>query len=260
MSGEDDDLDFLGPPPVDRPRTAREWQALARAENFGLSRLTNGPGRPPGGQKRTPELMLRVVQQLSTIPVIKDACLMNGITTHTAKLWLTKSRLGQSGDGFDLVMNPDDDPSEQITVRFHEAWDQALKDGAQTVYKAALTRALGYREPLTYQGRVIYKIDPEAERLGLTGMDAYLLDGEGRPIPESVEKQDPDVMMFLLKGLMPETFGNRTKIEMEGKISGVLVVAQKAVSGAALQEEEELARGSQPVLVEFEDDGDGDDT
>jgi hypothetical protein len=255
---EADDLDFLGPEPAPPQRTSREWQALARKEPFGMTRITSGPGRPPGGQKRTPEVMLRIVQQLSKLPVAKDAALANGVTTHAIKLWLTKSRLGQPGDGFDLVMNPDDDPSEHVIVRFHDAYDQALKDGAQEVYRAALTRALGYREPLTFQGRVIYKLDPEKVRLGMEGMDAYLLDDEGRPVPESVEKQDPDLMQFLLKGLIPETFGNRTKIEMEGKISGVLVVAQKAVSGADLNAEEKLYT-KEKLQVTFEDDGDGDD-
>lgn len=256
---EDDDLDFLGPAPPPPKRTSREWQALARKEPFGMTRITSGPGRPPGGQKRTPELMLDLVQRIAKLPVVKDAALGCGITTHAIKLWLTKSRLGQPGDGFDLVMNPDDDPEDRITVRFHEAYDQALKDGAQEVYRAALTRALGYREPLTFQGRVIYKQDPDKLRLGMEGMDAYLLDDDGRPVPESVEKQDPDLMQFLLKGLMPDTFGNKTKIEMEGKISGVLVVAQKALTGAELGDEEKLYQ-KQTMQVEFEDDGSDDNT
>lgn len=254
MSRADDDLDFLGPEPVPPKRTAREWQALARNENYSLSRVTGDTK-----YKRTQERMINIVQRIAKMPVVKDACEMNGVTTHSVKLWLVKSRLGQPGDGFDLVMNPDDDPSEHITVRFHEAYDQALKDGAQELYRAALTRAMGYREPLTFQGRVIYKQDPEKIRLGMEGMDSYLLDDEGRPVPESVEKQDPDLMQFLLKGLMPDTFGNKTKIEMEGKISGVLVVAQKAISGAALGDEEKLYQ-KETLQVEFEDDGSDDNT
>jgi hypothetical protein len=251
---EDDDLDFLDLPPK---RSAREWQRLARQEPYGMTRVTSLPGRPKGGQKRTPEVMRRIVKQLSEIPVAKDACELNGVTTTSVRVWLAKSRLGQPGDGFDLVMNPDDAPEDQVTVRFHEAWDQALKDGAQTILRATVKRAIGYREPLTYQGRVIYQLDPKKVADGKTGMDAYLLDKDGRPVPESVEKQDPDLMQFLLKGLMPEQFGTRSKVEIEGKISGVLVVAAKAPDPKVLNEEA-LAYKKEPLMVEFEESDDDD--
>jgi hypothetical protein len=266
MSRADDDLDFLDldtPPPETPKRSAREWQALARRENYGLSRITSGsptspgPGRPKGGQKRTPEIMRGICEYYSRIPVAKDACAANGITPHTLKLWLTKSRLGQPGDGFDLVANPDDDPSEQFTIRFHEMYAQAQYDGTQELFRATWQRAIGYREPLTFQGRVIYKLDPKKVKAGMEGMDAYLLDEDGRPVPESVEKQDPDLMQFLLKGLMPELFNPAKKIEVDNKVSGVLVVAQKAASGAALADEEKLYSKA-PLAVEFED-GDDDD-
>lgn len=260
---DDNDLDFLGPEPVQPERSAREWQTLARQENYGLTRITTGPtvpsvlGRPKGGQKRTPGKMIGICECIARIPVAKDACAANGITTHTLKLWLTKSRLGNPGDGFDLVLNPDDAPEDQQVIRFHEMYDESLKEGAQEMFRATWQRAIGYQEPLTYQGRVIYKLDPQKLKDGKEGMDAYLLDDDGRPVPESVEKQDPDLMQFMLKGLMPETFGNKTKIELEGKISGVLVVAQKATDGKLLLDEEKVFK-EQSVDIEFEDDDDDD--
>jgi hypothetical protein len=252
MGRADDDLDFLDLPPK---RTAREWQALARSENYSVTRI-NGDGTT-AKRKCNPDRMRRICAQLAQVPVAKDACEMNGVTTHSVKLWLTKSRLGQPGDGFDIIVNPDDDPEDQTSVRFHELYDASLKEGAQNLLRATWKRAMGYREPLTYQGRVIYKLDPLKLRLGMEGMDAYLLDEEGYPVPESVEKQDPDLMQFLLKGLMPETFGNKTKIEMEGKISGVLVVAAKAATGQAIEEEEALYRKA-PMQVTFEEDDESD--
>lgn len=250
---EDDLSDLLGETPP-KPRTSREWQALARKEPFGLSRIMgrDAPGRPKA-PKCTPDRMLAIIKQLSKIPCVKDACEMHGVTYHSVRLWLTKSRLGTPGDGFDIVMNPDDDEEEHVTMRFHDAYDEALKMGSDTILSATIKRALGYREPLSYQGRVIYKLDPDMVRLGITdGPDAYLYDANGHPIPESVERQDPDLMMFLLKGLKPETFGNKTKVEVDGKISGVLVVAQKAINGAVLNAEEADYR-KQVIDVEFEE-------
>lgn len=258
---DDDDLDFLGPPPVIQ-RTAREWQALARQEPYGMQRVDPAlvtVGRTGSKKKCTPERMLAICKRIADIPVAKDACEMNGVSTHAVKLWLVKSRLGQKGDGFDIVVNPDDDPEDHVEVRFHDLYDQSLKDGAQSILRGAVKRAMGYREPLVFQGRVQYKFDPQKLAQGYEGYDAYLLDENGVPIPESVEKQDPDLMQFLLKGMMPETFGNKTKVEFEGKISGVLVVAQKAATGAAIEEEEKLYR-KDPLMVEFEEDDDSDDT
>jgi hypothetical protein len=56
---------------------------------------------------------------------------------------------------------------------------------------------------------------------------------------------------------MPELFNPAKKIEVDNKVSGVLVVAQKAASGAALADEEKLYSKA-PLAVEFED-GDDDD-
>lgn len=255
---DDSDLDDLLGPSEPKPRTSREWQALARKERYSINRITDGPtsnktrGRPLA-PKCTQERMLAIVRQISKIPCAKDACEMNGVTTAGVRLWLTKSRLGAKGDGFDIVMNPEDDPDDQFTMRFHEAYDAALMDGADSILSVTIKRAMGYLEPLTYQGRVIYKLDPDAIRLGITeGPDAYLYDENGKPIPESVEKQDPDLMQFLLKGLKPEVFGNKTKVTLDGKVSGVLVVAQKAINGhVMLDEEAEYKKGA--IDVEFEE-------
>lgn len=254
MAGDEDDLsDILGD---DKPRTAREWQAIARKERYSVNRITHGPVAGPGrprAPKCTQANMLGIIRQITKIPCAKDACEMHGVTTSAVRLWLAKSRLGKEGDGFDILMNPDDDEEDQFKLRFHAAYDAALEDGAQSILSATIKRAMGYKEPLSYQGRVIYKIDPRAYKLGMVeGPDAWLYDEQGRPVPESIDRQDPDLMQFLLKGLMPGTFGNKTKVEIEGRISGVLVVAQKAVDGHALIDEEKEFR-KKAVDVEFDE-------
>jgi len=239
---EDDLDDLLGPTPL----TARQLQQMAKKE-------TLGPGRVKG-DKRTPERMARIIDQLAKMPVVGDACKMAGIHRETLKLWLIKSKTGIPGDGFDLPLDPND-PSVG-TIRLHEAYDAAMEDGLDLLERAAIQKALGQLEPLTYQGRVIYQLDPRLMGLGLPENECWLLDDKGRPVPESVMKQDPDLMQFILKARRKGVYGNKTEVDVTHR-GGVLVVGAKAVTGQSLNEEEAQFRIN-AVDVEFEEVGDAD--
>lgn len=230
---EDPDLeDILGPP----PSTTADIKALVQQERL-------GPGRVKG-DKFSQDRMFRVLKSLATMPVVGDACTMAGIHRHTLGQWIVKSRIGIPGDMYDLKMGDD-------TIRFHEAYDYAMEDGLDSVERAMMQRALGYLEPLTFQGRVIYKIDPRLVGLGLPDMETYLLDENGKPVPETVMKQDPDLMQFIMRCRRKGVYGNKTEVDVNHR-GGVLVVGAKAVDGKLLNVEEVEFRKN-AVEVEFEE-------
>lgn len=246
MDREDDtDLnDLLGPTPT----SARQFQALAKTERLGSGRLTN----TRRNSKLSQERMLSVLNQISKMPVAGTAALASGIHPQTVQLWLAKSKLGLPGDQFDVVLNPDEEYEEdRVTKRFHEAYDIYLQLGLDVVESAMIQRAIGYEEVLTYQGRVIYKKDPELIELGLPDYMCTLKDAKGRPVPETIWKQDPDLMMFIMKARRANIYGNKQSLDLNVK-GGVLVVGAKAITGATLNDEERSFREN-AIDVEFEE-------
>jgi len=280
MADEDDLSDLLGAEPMPEPRSAAELpneddidllellgpppsriiQAASREKALGPSRLlapTNGmgSGRVPGG-KCSPERMQGILTFMELMPIPAKACRFSNIHPATLQLWLKKSERGQPGDIFDLVVNPDDGPEERITKRFHELYDLALETGIDNVEEAAMKRAIGYEEVLTYQGHVMYKLDPVLIDLGYSGSDAWAKDSRGRPIPETVLKQDPDLIQFILKNRRAKIYGTKAQVDVNVR-GGVLVVAAKAATGQELNAEEAQYREA-PIEVTFEEEDIGD--
>lgn len=238
--------DFLGPPP------SRAVQAEARKQLLGPARVNGflpGPGRIPGG-KLTQERMRGILAFLITMPVVSKACRFSNIHRATLQLWITKSQRGQPGDVFDVVVNPDDPPEEHVTSRFHELYDLAMKDGIDEVEAVAIERAKGYEEALHYQGHIQYRLDPVLVDLGYTGSEAWAKDPNGRPIPETIRKQDTDTLLAVLKARHPAY--SPKAIDMNLKVGGVLVVAAKALTGNDLVDESKKYL-EEPIDVEFEE-------
>ena len=52
-------------------------------------------------------------------------------------------------------------------------------------------------------GGVIYKTDQALVDLGYQGSDAYLRDGNGNPVIETIRKANPKMLRFLLELLRP---------------------------------------------------------
>ena len=76
---------------------------------------------------------------------------------------------------------------------------------------------------MTHRGRVVYKIDQELVRRGLQGPDAYLRDENGKPVPETVHKEDTKAKLHVLKRRHPDTWGKHPKRNAPRE-GGVLVV------------------------------------
>lgn len=261
MSGKDIDLDdMLGPDPnaenlVDeapksRPMGAASRELLARSRSYDVRRAVP--------KKNSPERLTRLLNAVSENGVANSACLRAGISMSTLKYWLQKSSEGAPGDGFDVVLK-DADENEQgtNTLRFHEAWDMSIKVGVDILEAVGMKRAMGYRETLTYQGRVIYRQDPVLLSLGFMGVEAYLLDEFGAPVPETVEKMDPDLLMYFLTHRKPEVYGKKAVVDVNVR-GGVLVVPMRAIEPADLNVIEEQDRKKGRALVTFEE-GDDED-
>lgn len=263
MSGDDDFSDLLGPEPTpaepvevlvdEAPRKSRPMGEASRAL---LERSRSYPVNAVA-RKNTPERLKRLLSYIAEMPVTNSACLRAGVSVSTLKYWLQKSLEGRPGDGFDIELSEDDEVGDdgKRTIRFHEAWDAAMECGVEKLEEITFQRAMGYRETLTYQGKVVYKRDPEkvaiARMMGDDefGMDVYLLDEFGAPVPETVWKMDPDLAMFILKARKSKTYGTKQVVDFNVK-GGVLVVGQAVAAAADLNLlEEEYRRVGAPAVT-----------
>lgn len=181
------------------------------------------------------------------MPVVRVICERASISRDGLAYWIKKSQAGQlgCGDGFDLVI-------DGTTRRFHEWYYDAFQDGVDLVEEAGFKLGMGkYKEVLTFKGRVQYQIDPELEALGFEGSEAWLRDENGKPIPETIEKLDPDMTRFILKAHRPDTYVNTQKIDVTHK-GGVLVVGAKISSETFEKKFIEKQDQPPPIDVQFE--------
>jgi hypothetical protein len=260
MRGDDIDLDeMLGPDPL-----AEEPENLVDAAPPNIKPKTSGrallerAARYPvnrAASKCTPENLNRALAYAREMPVGGDVARRLGISYTTLKYWLQSSLEGTMGDRYDI---PSDDGEN--TTRFHVAWDDAMLVGAHAAEKAMIKRATGYEEVLIYKGRVQYKYDPKklalSRELGLPEEvpENYLVDQFGAPVPETVEKQDPDLVMFFLKAKHPDYKAKPIDVNVRG---GVLVVGMKIAAPEDLNLLEEEYRRVGTPLVTFDEDEDG---
>ena len=204
------------------------------------------------GKKSSPERLHKIISEYAKMPVIAHVCRACDISRTSIKYYLQKSEEGDVGDGFDITVDREDD-NTPITIRFHEAWAISEREGTDALKKAAYGIAIGQKEVLTYRGRVQYLVDPAAMALGLLPCDRgyYIEDEHGNPVPETIIKQDPDMIRYLLTKLDPETFGDKSQVDVRHS-GGVLVVTDaKPVRPA---EFEQLFGGKQEIQdVEFEE-------
>jgi hypothetical protein len=205
--------------------------------------ITETPRGGVVGKKSNPERLVKLLDRLVAFPNVTKACAFSGISYTSLRYYLAKSETGAPGDGFDLTYGEE-------TKRFHLHYADALDSGIQMVEDEYKQRALsGYYEILSDKGRVIYQIDPELAGLGFTGPDAYLLDEDGKPIPERIQHQDPEVMLAVLRAWRRDRWGQSEKLDVTVR-GGVMVVGARAKS-SKLNEESEKQALAEPVDVEF---------
>ena len=258
MSGDIELDELLGPepvgaqpPPPNLPAEMTPSQAqLYRSRSYPVNRAA---------KKLTPQNLLNLLNYIAEVPITSNAAARAGINVTTLKLWLQRSSEGAAGDKFDVKLPEDDEDDEP--VRFHEAWEAAMAIGVERLEYVAHQRASGYLEPLSYQGRVQYKYDPAkcavSRELGLPEFvpENYLLDELGAPVPETILKMDPDLLMFLLKARKPNVYGAKASVDVNVR-GGVLVVSQQIAKPEDLNTMEQNYRMNRKPSVAFEE---GDD-
>lgn len=192
------------------------------------------------GRKYSPERLRKFLDTFARTPVMKTAALAAGFCVGSAHYYLEKSKAGDPG--FVITWRNMEGP-------FHEHFVIAEQEGVGRVEHNMFVRANGYQKPLTHQGRVQYQLDPRLLAIGFTGPEAYLLDKDGKPVPESVEEWDRELMMFIMKARRPEVYGNKPQqIDVRHTKVGVLVVGTRKTA----KELEEAYSGPQEIPeVEF---------
>jgi hypothetical protein len=172
-------------------------------------------GIPKSAPKLSPKIMRIVLNFLRERPILYLAALAAGIHPKTLAYWIRRSKAGD--DGYDIEW-------QDVTGRFHEHCESAIDEAHQKLEDEWLQRALrGYEKVLTHRGRVVYKIDQELVGLGFQGPDAYLRDENGKPVPETVHKEDRKAQLHVLKRRRPDTWGKHPKRNAP-RAGGVLVI------------------------------------
>lgn len=224
--------------------------SCARAGGAAVNRLPRAQvleavGISNVGRKNSPERMSAFLDRIMLFPGVVNACLFCGFTYSTLTYWLKKSATGRPGDGFDLEYGEE-------TKRFHEHFIDCRDAAVQIVEDAYVERAMhGYYETLHHQGRVAYQFDQQLLDLGMTGPDAYLKDERGKPIPERIQHQDPEVMLAVLKAWRRDKYGAHDTLDITHK-GGVMVVTAPARTSAEL-ETRAVQMAREPIDVEFTD-------
>lgn len=185
-----------------------------------MHRPSNNPGRPTHNQKRSKEMLERLVAEIADCGNISEAARRCGITPWLSYYWKARSEDGYSG--YTVDMGGTDDEGIPLTAEFHEAWDAALSLSADSLEEEAQRRGVkGYSEPVIHKGIQAFKRDAET--------NALILDDNGDPIPLTITRYSDRMLELLLKARRPEKFRENIKIEAE-VTGGVLALQQGVVS------------------------------
>ena len=211
---DQDDVASADAPLGDRSRPC-EPTSLPTPAKESAKKQKPPAGIPKSTPKLSPKIMRIVLNILRERPILYLAALAAGIHPKTLAYWIRRSEAGD--DGYDIKW-------QGLTRRFHEHCESAIDEAHQKLEDEWLQRALhGYEKVLTHRGRVMYKIDQALVGLGLQGPDAYLKDENGKPVPETVHKEDTKAQLHVLKRRRPDPWSKRRKIDATRE-GGALVI------------------------------------
>lgn len=143
-------------------------------------------GRPPADPNRWPAVFIAALKRVGNVAW---ACRATGV--------------GQAAAYLKRQRDPD----------FAEQWRNAIEEAAGRLMAEATRRAReGVNKPVIHQGKMVF----------------YWVDADGNPttpkakgakkVPLTVKEYSDPLLMFLLKGLMPDTF--RERHELSGSVGG----------------------------------------
>jgi hypothetical protein len=146
-----------------------------------------------------------ILDSLTEYPILSHAARKAGIHRKTLEYWLKCSAAGH--DGYDIEWQGE-------IWRFHEHCQTAIEEVHDRLLVAVRDIAMG---------GAIYKTDEFLVDLGYEGPDAYLRDGNGNPVVETIRNPNGKMLRFLLELLDPDKWGKHPKIDVPQKC-GVLVI------------------------------------
>lgn len=161
-----------------------------------------------------------VLEALSRVPVVREACQAAGITRMT--LWRARK----------------DDPD------FNKAVEDAMEDGIDCAEQEAFRRAVaGYEEPVVHKGELAWLYEPVLDEKGAIQRDEKgdvivrpVRGPDGKLVPLTIRKHSDQLLSLILKGRRKQVYADR--IEQTGAGGGPISIdaTKRAARVAALMD------------------------
>src|SRR4051812_38685918 len=195
-------------------------------------------GKPVNhNQKRTPERMRRFLETLMEWPNVRRASKMCGVSRHLPRYWKEQSARGPEGGEFAVTMDLGD--GVLVTKEFHKWWDECLDHGVDRVEDVYQEHALGYWEPVLYEGRLQYELDPkepfktDVKEGKIIQIANYRRDADGKLVVLKVFKRSENAAHNLLKAHRPTKYRENFKVDASvNHTGGAFFVPAKALNEA----------------------------
>ena len=144
-----------------------------------------------------------------------------GVSYPTLQEWKRKSAANPEDTKFHVILNDpewDELGLGERSVPFFEAWAEAEDAACEQLEDTARMLALGYDEPVIYQGRMSFRTKPvEVEEDPLTGdlivKQRLEFDNDGNAIPLTVRTHSETMIKFLLESYRSNRFGRKLQID-----------------------------------------------
>lgn len=154
--------------------------------------------KTPDHQRLSPETLAKYVEVLGRTGRHDMASAAVGVTTTTSCKWRNAARRNPEDPKFQVV----DPLGLEEPVDFHTAVEEAWRGWLDTHAEAKLIQmAMGYKDPVVYQGRLTYEPDTDADPLvdpisGLIYFPPKKDPLTGQPIPLTIERVDTGSLKF----------------------------------------------------------------
>lgn len=179
-------------------------------------------------QKRTPAMLVKLVTELAQTANISESARRCGISRWLAVSWYAKSLEGTLLAPNTVALDDNEDP-----LPLHVAWDAALEVATDYLEKVAFNLATGYKEPIFYQGRRSYELDPDTMEM----------------VPVAMTKYSERLIEVLLKARRPDVYRERHEVAHKGA-GGVLLIPSNPVDpeewAKAVEKYQAKGRGEPP--------------
>ncbi len=207
--------------------------------------------------KKSPEFFCQLLTVLQGTVKNAETCRIMGVTEQSFYYWQTESKKSAERGDSPSVYFFEWNGSERW---LHEHIRACITVSIEAIEAAARGRALhGTTTTAKFQGKTVYKTNPDLEQLGFTGPDAYYRDANGQPIAEEVWSPPSTDLVLAVLAAHSKRYRKQSQvsIDMQARVSGgVMVVGgskpiQQAITQAAVLPALEVLDDEQPAEAEF---------